>query len=596
MAKIFNPQNEKGEALATTNILNAKIDEVNTKIANLKTLDVTNADDVTEAPISTFANIGNIKFVGRFVNVVQGEGDGIIVYINEDNSLPVWNGSYTESNITESTKFVYDIPSLTGNKAYSYVNKTPGKKDIAIKYTSTNPQFSLSKRDYVFKVEYSINGVSQAALEYPLNEIITGEKPTATATSFSTAVSTDTAFNISYKILGDDVNAEGKTPNTLEIRDFSYVLNTTKINQISSEDDCVVTINKISFSHPLAPAASSKNPYNIIFWKRGGSATVAEPSIKEISTETYKISGLSYISNASWEISDSITGAANGAISSNKVTCEISGNIKVNETAKQESTLSNSYKNQDWSSKRSYTLKAAETPFGKQTFTTSTSIQNPADTNGNESTASSSTRSGTYTIWSKNTSSSTLTEDFNNELNRLTNSYTSWSSEMDLTSNDGLIQNGCLYHLKNNSYISDHFNKMPAAKDSAANESNFYRIFKGSSSKDVTGFTLSFTIKGKTERDSNTTLLNAIDKVEVRVYAYDNVKKIWEPTYWIANKISTPGNNGLAAASLSSDKIKCEFKTSEGGCLPPENQGIRMHLILKDSSIILDKVAVQFIQ
>ena len=274
----------------------------------------------------------------------------------------------------------------------------------------------------------------------------------------------------------------------------------------------------------------------------------------------------------------------------------IENESKLNEAAKQKSTLSNSYKNQDWSSKRSYTLKATETPFGKQTFTTSTSIQNPADTNGNESTASSSTRSGTYTIWSKNTSSSTLTEDFNNELNRLTNSYTSWSSEMDLTSNDGLIQNGCLYHLKNNSYISDHFNKMPAAKDSAANESNFYRIFKGSSSKDVTGFTLSFTIKGKSERDSNTTLLNATDKVEVRVYAYDNVKKIWEPTYWIANKISTPGNNGLAAASLSSDKIKCEFKTSEGGCLPPENQGIRMHLILKDSSIILDKVAVQFIQ
>ena len=55
-------------------------------------IDVENLDDVDFTPINTFTNLNKIQFAGKYVNVVANGEDGIRVYINEDNSLPQWDG------------------------------------------------------------------------------------------------------------------------------------------------------------------------------------------------------------------------------------------------------------------------------------------------------------------------------------------------------------------------------------------------------------------------------------------------------------------------------------------------------------------------
>ena len=90
MAKIQNPQNEKGETLATDKRVNELIKErlvpiedaietiVSETIPESK-VDVENLDDVDFTPINTFTNLNKIQFAGKYVNVVANGEDGIRV-------------------------------------------------------------------------------------------------------------------------------------------------------------------------------------------------------------------------------------------------------------------------------------------------------------------------------------------------------------------------------------------------------------------------------------------------------------------------------------------------------------------------------------
>lgn len=101
---------DHGEYQATTftlnvwdddnNILDVDDETLNNKVVDAKTvkksieesrLDVYNMDDVdVNNTVDSFNNLNKIKFAGKYVNVVSDESDpgSIVVYINEDNSLP----------------------------------------------------------------------------------------------------------------------------------------------------------------------------------------------------------------------------------------------------------------------------------------------------------------------------------------------------------------------------------------------------------------------------------------------------------------------------------------------------------------------------
>lgn len=170
------------------NILDADDDTLTNKVIGAKTvkksieesrLDVYNMDDVVVTNIvDSFNNLNKIKFAGKYVNIVSDESDpgSIVVYINEDNSLPALTEKPECSYKNEVEKrFIYGVPAgatfdefLTGGKSYSQVAKRHDIEHLTYEYTAG--AFSLSKSDYTFFLNYKINNVDKS-VKMVLNEL-----------------------------------------------------------------------------------------------------------------------------------------------------------------------------------------------------------------------------------------------------------------------------------------------------------------------------------------------------------------------------------------------------------------------------------------
>lgn len=169
------------------NILDADDNTLTNKVIGAKTvkksieesrLDVYNMDDVeVNKVVDSFNNLNKIKFAGKYVNVVSGAEDGeIVVYINEDNSLPTLTEKPEQSYKNEVEKrFIYGVPEgatfdefLTGGKSYSQVAKRHDIEHLTYEYTAG--AFSLSKSDYTFFLDYKINNVDKS-VKMVLNEL-----------------------------------------------------------------------------------------------------------------------------------------------------------------------------------------------------------------------------------------------------------------------------------------------------------------------------------------------------------------------------------------------------------------------------------------
>ena len=579
MAKIQNPQNERGETLATDKRVNELIEErlvpvedaletiISETIPESK-IDVENLDDVDFTPINTFTNLNKIQFAGKYVNVVANGEDGIRVYINEDNSLPQWDGKSISIEPTTTSLYVYSIPSgaegMTGNKSYSYVHNKSGVSDITLEYNGE--PFTLLKGDYSIEISYKLNGTLKTKTIDLVNEIKSEEIPENSTPNSHIKDN----FTLEYTKLGYDVAPNGKTPGNLEVSSFIYVIPAAELTEGQIKD---ITI---TFKPAKGVSYKSAVDLKIYFWttdssnKPSGSITLSETK-----TDTIYVSGLQYhkgTSDTSNKIVASINGSnlADGALTNNTITIVPSGLTVLNAsgtTVKSDSkALTATTKAQTFNGSIEYKVPNSFKNWEKLTVTATYPLV--VGTTGNAVTASAT--SGYWNIHPVNDSSD-LVENFCTENKRLTSSWTPWTSSKAIVSGECVVQNGKLYHTKGDYKDGGiDFSAKKNWKSLTAADCSFYRIFKDP----------------KTNRTANDFYIDGIGSLlgkdgDVEIIVYPYIGGAWSNEKFIANKIQTFENNGLAASSLVDGKIKCSFPQGKGTLA---SEGIRMEIKIKNKT------------
>lgn len=570
MAKIQNPQNERGETLATDKRVNELIEERLVPVENAietiisetipeSKIDVENLDDVDFTPINTFKNLNTIQFAGKYVNVVANGEDGIRVYINEDNSLPQWDGKSISIEPTTTSLYVYGIPAgaegMTGNKPYSYVHNKAGVSDITLEYNGE--PFTLLKGDYTIEISYKLNGVLKSKTVDLINEIKSEEIPeNSTADSH-----VKDNFTLEYTKLGYDVAPNGKTPGNLEVSSFIYVIPAADLAEGLIKD---ITI---TFKPTKGVSYSSTVDLKIYFWttdsnnKPSGSVTLSETK-----TDTIYVSGLQYHKGTTDtnKIIATINGSnlADGALANNKISVATSG-LKTQTDSK---ALTTTTKAQTFEGTVTYNIPTSFKNWERLTVTATYPLV--VGTTGNAVTASAT--SGYWNIHPV-TNSTDLVENFCTENKRLTSSWTTWSSSKAIVSGECVVQNGKLYHTKGDYKDGGiDFSAKKNWKSLAAADCSFYRIFKDTSKNaTVNDFYI----------DGIDSLLGKDGDVEIIVSPF--IGSAWSNEKFIANKIQTSENNGLAASALVNGKIKCSFPAGKGTLA---SEGIRMEIKIKNKT------------
>jgi hypothetical protein len=609
MAKIQNPQNERGETLATDRRVNQLIEErlypieqtfetynhniipgLKNDINNSK-IDVSNLDDDDAVtPLESFVNLNKINFVGRFVNVMSNEAGEITVYINEDNSLPAWDVENTEGGtsftaidannnaIPSEKRYIYSPATgsnITGNTTYNYTAQTKGIHPLVIEYNG-NP-FNLTKSNYTFNVHYKINGGDEQIISLPLDKWIKADKIKESKSDEFI----ESGLYFRYKKLGTDIINDGKTPGNIEVEAFKYTIPSSALAEGK------ITGIKVSFTHPFAKEYVLKNPYEIYLWTGSKTATGTLKVTPNL-TETISISGLKYINaantNNTIDVELEASNLADGALKSNTISLATSG-ISVNGVSNW--TLTQGVKAHSNTFTKTLTL---QNKSSRNKLTTSISIPNPFGT-----ATTSTVESIIYPIYGIEESSTDLKECFFDENKRLESDWTTkWDSEKEFNTqrHGAVVQFGKLYH-----YDTTNTNwkdagasggKVNYKNNGFTGESSYYRIFKGDPA-DNRGTTV-FYIESTNIRDI---FLKESD-CELRVWGWDDEENKWEEgDGWIANKVSTPSNNGLAADVLEDNKkIKCTInKGTEGTII---NKGIRMKIVIKKKALVIDDLTITF--
>lgn len=571
MAKIQNPQNERGETLATDKRVNELIEErlvpvedaIETIISETipeSKIDVENLDDVDFTPINTFKNLNTIQFAGKYVNVVANGEDGIRVYINEDNSLPQWDGKSISIEPTTTSLYVYSIPAgaegMTGNNPYSYVHNKAGVSDITLEYNGE--PFTLLKGDYTIEISYKLNGVLKSKTVDLINEIKSEEIPE----NSTDASHVKDNFTLEYTKLGYDVAPNGKTPGNLEVSSFIYVIPAADLAEGQIKD---ITI---TFKPTKGVSYSSVVDLKIYFWTTDSSNNPSgSVTLSETKTDTIYVSGLQYhkgTTNTANKIEATINGSnlADGALSKNTISIVTSG-LKTQTDSK---ALTNITKAQTFNGSITYSIPTSFKNWERLTVTAT--YPSVVGTTGNAVTASAT--SGYWNIHPVSNSTD-LVENFYTENKRLTSSWTSWTPSKAIVSGECVVQNGKLYHTKGDYKDGGiDFSAKKNWKSLSATDCSFYRIFKDTSKNaTVNDFYI----------DGIDSLLGKEGDVEIIVSPF--IGSAWSNEKFIANKIQTSENDGLAASALVNGKIKCSFPAGKGTLA---SEGIRMEIKIKNNT------------
>ena len=588
MSRIHNPQNEKGKALATDekvdnvkNTIMVQIDELLARIKNLEntisnppeelpppTIEFTDLDDTTGAILGSFKDLTKINFRGKYVNISPDANDEITVYINEDNNLAGWNGNINMSPAIEN-RFIYGVPSGSnrkGNTEYPDVASTEGIHDLTFSYNGKT--FSLPNSDYSFIISYKINNISQPDITIPLSNYISSNK---IETSENFTINNEN-LNINGKKLGNNVLSEGKISGSLEINKFTYVLKSSYLNE------GLISDIKISFVNSTGNKYEITSPKSIYFWT---STTPSKATGKLTLTPNFnnyvKVSGLQYVdsenSNNKIALKLDLSNLANGALLSNTITLNQSGFVVTNLpllTLNQETKIHSTSFNKD--------LILDKQNINKS-LTVSANIPNPSDSD-----TIISAQTNSYPFYATSINKSTdLIENFNTENKRLTSNWSTWNSNTQLSAGEAVVQYGKLFHTNttNNNWKDAGANGTLANyKNLTSSDCKFYRIFKDTNNKSTTN---TFYISGIDN------FLGQESKVEIIVQPHNGTS--WSQSQYIANKISTPSNNGLASSTLVNGKIKCDLPLGNGTYCA---EGLRVQIIIKDTSVALPPISISF--
>lgn len=571
MAKINNPQNQYGEDLATNKRINELIEErlvpaekaIETIISETipeSKIDVENLDDVDFTPINTFTNLNKIQFAGKYVNVVANGEDGIRVYINEDNSLPQWDGKSISIKPTTTSLYVYGIPvgaeGMTGNKSYSYVHNEAGVFKITLEYNGE--PFTLLKGDYIIEVSYKLNGVLKSKIIDLINEIKSEEIPENSTPDSHVKDN----FTLTYTKLGYDVAPNGKTPGNLEVSSFIYIIPAADLAEGQIKD---ITI---TFKPTKGVSYSSTVDLKIYFWTTdSNNEPLGSVTLSETKTDTIYVSGLQYHKgtiDTDNKIIATINGnnLADGALTKNTISIATSG-LKAQTDSK---ALTATTKAQTFEGTITYSIPTSFKNWERLTVTATYPMV--VGTPGDVVTAAAT--SGYWNIHPVSDSDD-LVENFYTENMRLTSSWTRWTPSKAIVSGECVVQNGKLYHTKGNYKDGGiDFSAKKNWKNLAAADCSFYRIFKDpSKNATVNDFYI----------DGIDSLLDKDGDVEIIVSPF--IGSAWSNEKFIANKIQTSENDGLAASALVNGKIKCSFPAGKGTLA---SEGIRMEIKIKNKT------------
>lgn len=597
MAKIQNPQNEKGESLATNNTVNniiktrlapveSSLDTIENKtIPEIKALindasgaklTVENLDDNNFTPIDTITNLNKIQFVGKYVNIVDNGDGSIRVYINEDNSRPQWDGRSVSLTPSVHPLYIYGVPSgaenVIGNKKYDYVNSSHGIPNIVLTYNGS--PFTLLKGDYNIEVSYKLNGKLISKSISLVNEINSNLINETTPASSQTIEKDN--FTLKYCKLGYDMASQGKTPGNLEVDGFSYTipagyLQEGEIKNIS-----------ISFKPDSGISSTLKSELKIYLWTTDVNNNTPSGDIKitENKPNTIHVSGLEYhdgSTNTRNKITASISGnnLANGALERNTIKISAPGLTEV-ETQKEaiEKPLTSTSKSQKFNVDIEYRIPT--------TFTNWKSFKITADYPGvynfnGASIVKETSKWNIHPVYNSNE----LNEYFISENERRNSDWSKWDEKKALVAGEAVVQNGNLYHTKG-SYLQGGVDELQK-KDWKSLENkpcSFYRIFKDPSAERTVN---DFYISGINS------LLGKEDDVEIIVQPYTGSK--WSDERFIANKYRTIDNDGLASSDTVNGKIKCSLPSDKATY---GTKGIKMEIKIKNIESVVPPISITF--
>lgn len=585
MARIQNPQNEKGETLAT----NIRVDDVSNRVTKIEDeipvikdeiheskIDVENLDDTDLSPLELFPNLATIRFAGKYVNVVSDDdekGKGVIVYINEDKSEPEWNGELSLSSPSLKKLYLYDIPGgvtdLDGNTQCSYTKATAGISDIVVKYEG--PIFTLIKGTYTVEVSYKLNGVTKTKT-IDLSEINpekTGYENFVPAEQFS-----KDNFKLEYTVLGTVVAPNGKTPGNIEVSYFEYTIPSEELEEGQVKDI------SISFKHHKNIEFSSSSNINVYLWTTPEVNTpTGEISLLTSIGKTISVSGLTYHEggNTSNYVKAIINASnlANGALSSNKIIVNVSNVI----TKTDELTLIGKEKGHKYETEKTYSFP--------NEFISWKPLEISATLPGVVGYSGYTIPAATSPMWNIHPVkySSPSAEYFITENERLYEDFVRpWISESSLEAGQAVVQNGKLYHTHGD-YKDGGVSTRKDYKNLEEVPCSFCRIFKDLEAK---GILNGFKISPINPIKSLEYLLDNND-IEIIVYPYINGQ--WSETSFVANKIGSRENNGLASSMLDNGSIICELPQGYGTLA---SEGLRVEIKINSKTATVLPIEIKF--
>lgn len=588
MARIQNPQNEKGETLAT----NIRVDDVSDRVTKIEEIeiprledaiyeskiDVENLDDTDFSPLGIFSNLSKIKFAGKYVNVVSdpdSDNDGIIVYINEDKSEPKWNGELSLSSPSLKNLYLYGIPNgvtdLEGNTQCSYTKASAGISDIVVKYEG--PIFTLIKGTYTVEVSYKLNGVTKTK-SIDLSEINpekTDYENFVPAGQFS-----KDNFKLEYIVLGDIVAPNGKTPGNIEVSYFEYTIPSEELEEGQVKDI------SISFKHHKNIEFSSSSNINVYLWTTPENNTPSgNITLSTSITKTMALSGLIYHQGGhegnKVVATINTNNLANGALSSNKIILK-SSNFS---TTASESEISLRGATKGYEQEDTKTYNIPNKFISWEPLEISAILPGVVGYSGYTIPAVSSIAWNVHPVLDSTESA----EYFKSENERLYEDFERpWISEESLTAGQAVVQNGKLYHTHGD-YKDGGTSTPKNYKDLEEVPCTFCRIFKDSSASGIlNGFKIS-----PVEPDKSVKYLLENNDIEIIVYPYINGQ--WSEKSFVANKIGSRENNGLASSTLDNGSIICELPKGYGTLA---SVGLRVEIKINSKTATVLPIEIKF--
>lgn len=587
MARIQNPQNEKGETLAT----NIRVDDVSNRVTKIEgeipkikdeihesKIDVENLDDTDLSPLEIFPNLATIRFAGKYVNVVSDDDDkgkGIIVYINEDKSEPEWNGELSLSSPSLKNLYVYGVPEnaeeLTGNTKCSYTKATAGISDIVVKYEG--PVFTLIKGTYTVEVSYKLNGVTKTK-SIDLSEINpekTDYENFVPAGQFS-----KDNFKLEYTVLGTIVAPNGKTPGNIEVSYFEYTIPSEELEEGQIKDI------SISFKHHKDIEFSSSSNINVYLWTTPENNTpTGNIELEVYGDKTIALSGLTYHEggNEKNKVVATINASnlANGALSSNKIILK-SSNFS---TTAAESELSLRGTTKGYEQEDTETYNIPNKFISWEPLEISATLPGVVGYSGYTIPAVSSIAWNVHPVLDSTESA----EYFKSENERLYEDFERpWISEESLTVGQAVVQNGKLYHTHGD-YKDGGVSTRKNYKNLEEAPCSFCRIFKDSKAKgNLNGFKIS-------PVDPDKSVKYLLDNNDIEIIVYPYIDGQWSETSFIANKIGSRENNGLASSMLDNGSIICELPQKYGTLA---SVGLRVEIKINSKTATVLPIEIKF--